>query len=76
VTQPLPSQVQPSPSTPLWSNASFSEYLVAIHVHGACFPWQATYANPNDIEADLIACTARRSRKAELSDGSILLTEG
>jgi hypothetical protein len=47
--------------TPVRSDAALHEYLVAIHVHGARFPLQATYADHNAIEPEVIACTARQS---------------
>jgi hypothetical protein len=48
--------------TVLRSDAALSEYLIAIHVHGERFPLQATYADPNAIRTEVIACTPRQSR--------------
>jgi hypothetical protein len=46
----------------LWSDAALNEDLAAIHAQEARFPQQVTYADPNDVEAEGQACTARRSR--------------
>jgi hypothetical protein len=48
--------------TPLWSDVALNESLAAIHAQGTRFPKHATYADPNDVEAEVQACTTRPSR--------------